>query len=156
LHDDYNEACRIRDLSPKASATLARRAIQGIVRDYFEIAKGTLDAEIKELRKQAEDGVAIERIELTVIDAIDYVRSIGNIGAHMEKDINLIIDVEPDEAQLLIDLVETLFEELYVAREKRRRRLADLAAAANAKKLFKDQAKHPTPPDGELLPEPAA
>ena len=29
--------------------------------------------------------------------AIDAVRSIGNIGAHMEKDINLIVDVDPEE-----------------------------------------------------------
>lgn len=37
------------------------------------------------------------------------VREIGNIGAHMEADINVIIDVDPDEAQILIDLVELLF-----------------------------------------------
>jgi len=37
------------------------------------------------------------------IEAIDYVRQIGNIGAHMEKDIDQVIPVEPDEAQLLIE-----------------------------------------------------
>ena len=43
--------------------------------------------------------------------AIDAVRRVGNIGAHMEHDINVIVDVEPREAELLIGLVETLFRE---------------------------------------------
>ena len=34
--------------------------------------------------------------------AIEAVRSVGNIGAHMENDINVIVDVEPEEAKLLI------------------------------------------------------
>jgi hypothetical protein len=37
--DDYNEACLIRDLSPKASATLSRRCLQGMIRD-LEDSKG--------------------------------------------------------------------------------------------------------------------
>ncbi|WP_372445280.1 hypothetical protein [Clostridium estertheticum] len=36
-------------------------------------------------------------------EAIDAVRTIGNIGAHMEKDINQIVDVESSEAALLIE-----------------------------------------------------
>ncbi|MCP1830281.1 hypothetical protein ACVIHH_005106 [Bradyrhizobium sp. USDA 4518] len=35
------------------------------------------------------------------MDAIDAVRIVGNIGAHMEKDVNLIVDIEPGEAQML-------------------------------------------------------
>ena len=54
LVEDYYEACRIRDLSPKASATLARRCLQGMIRDFCKIARGTLDAEIKELRSEVE------------------------------------------------------------------------------------------------------
>src|SRR4051812_26791478 len=42
LRADYFEACRIRDLSPKASATLARRCLQGMIRDFCGIAKGRL------------------------------------------------------------------------------------------------------------------
>ena len=36
------------------------------------------------------------------------VRKVGNIGAHMEKDINVIVDVDPDEAQHLIGLITFL------------------------------------------------
>jgi hypothetical protein len=34
--------------------------------------------------------------------AIHAVRTIGNIGAHMEKDINLIVDVDPANPTLAI------------------------------------------------------
>src|SRR5438094_2082942 len=36
--DDYKEACLIRDLSPKASATLSRRCLQGIIRDFWSVS----------------------------------------------------------------------------------------------------------------------
>jgi hypothetical protein len=36
---DYGEACRIANLSPKAAATLARRCIQGMIRDFWRIRK---------------------------------------------------------------------------------------------------------------------
>lgn len=34
IRSDYEEACAIRDPSPKASATLARRCLQGMIRDF--------------------------------------------------------------------------------------------------------------------------
>ena len=61
-------------------------------------------------------------------------RKLGNIGAHMEKDINLIVDVDPQEAELLIGLIETLLKEWYVVREERRARMGALVAAASSKK----------------------
>ena len=48
----------------------------------------------------------------------------------MEKDINTIIDVDPDEAQRLIELTEMLFEEWYKARHRREQRLRIRAIAA--------------------------
>lgn len=115
--DDYKEACLIRDLSPKASATLARRCLQGMIRDYWSESKNTLNEEIKAIK---------DRIDPITWQAIDAVRKIGNIGAHMEKDINLIIDVEPNEAQMLIGLIEMLLKEWYIARYERQKQLEDL------------------------------
>src|SRR5690606_8071979 len=65
--------------------------------------------------------------------AIDAVRQMGNIGAHMEQDINVIVDVEPEEARLLIGLIETLVDDWYVARHARNERNAKLRAAVEAK-----------------------
>src|SRR6266511_4137208 len=100
LREDYLEACKIRDLSPKASATLARRCLQGMIRDFCGIAKNRLIDEIRELRKQLDGGTAAKGVTHESVDAIDAVRSVGNIGAHMEKDVDLIVDIEPGEAQM--------------------------------------------------------
>lgn len=145
LRDDYAEACAIRDLSPKASATLARRCIQGMIRDFYGISKATLNQEINELRRQAEAHETREPISFDVLDAIDHVRKIGNIGAHMEKDINVIVDVDPEEAQVLIELIETLFEDWYVSREQRKNRFARLRTIVDAK----EEARKQAPPEAE-------
>lgn len=127
--DDYVEACLIRDQSPKASATLARRCLQGIIRDFWRVKPGRLVDEIDSIKDKT-DGLTW--------GAIDAVRRIGNIGAHMEKDINLIVDVDPNEAALLISLIETLIKDWYIGREERNARLraiVDISAAkAGAKK----------------------
>ena len=125
VREDYLEACLIRDLSPKASATLSRRCLQGIIRDYWGISKSRLIDEINDLKG---------KIDQPTWDAIDAVRSIGNIGAHMERDINVIIDVEPEEAQLLIGLIEILLKDWYVARHERNQHLQGIVALAQAKK----------------------
>lgn len=150
IREDYTEACRIRDLSPKASATLSRRCLQGMVRDFCGISKGTLFKEIEELRKRVNDNNAPKGVTEESVDGIDHVRGVGNIGAHMEKDIDLIVPVEPHEAQLLIELIETLFDEWYIAREKRRVKFANLAELAEAKKELSAQNKP------NLLSPPAA
>lgn len=137
IREDYEEACLIRDLSPKASATLVRRCLQGMIRDFAGIAKPTLNQEIQSLRAAVEDGSADRSITMESVDAIDHVRGVGNIGAHMEKDIDLIIPVDAGEAQMLIELVEMLFDEWYVARESRRLRLMKIAAIADEKKAAK-------------------
>ncbi len=125
LLQDYREACLIRDTSPKASATLARRCLQGIIRDFWAVKPGRLVDEIDAIK---------DKIDPLTWDAIDALRKLGNIGAHMEKDINLIVDVDPNEAELLIDLVETLFKDWYVQREERKARMGSLIAAAASKK----------------------
>lgn len=125
IRDDYQEACLVRNLSPKASATLSRRCLQGIIRDYWGVSKARLIDEINDLKGT---------IDQSTWDAINAVRSIGNIGAHMEKDINVIIDVEPEEAQLLIGLIEILLKDWYVARHERDQHLQGIVALAQAKK----------------------
>jgi hypothetical protein len=105
IRQDYEEACLIVSLSPKASATLSRRCLQGIVRDFWKAKPSTLFNELNSVK---------ESIDAFTWNAIDAVRKIGNIGAHMEKDINLVVDVEPQEAEMLIGLIEVLVKEWYV------------------------------------------
>jgi Domain of unknown function (DUF4145) len=126
--EDYNEACDIRDLSPKASATLCRRCLQGMIQDFWKVKKDTLKQQIEAIE---------DKVDSSDWEAIDSVRKIGNIGAHMEKDVNLIVDVEPEEAQLLIELIKTLFQDWYVTREEksaRNKSLKELAAKKDAER----------------------
>lgn len=125
---DYDEACLIRDLSPKASATLARRCLQGVLRDFWQIKPARLIDEIEAIKG---------KIDPLVWDSIDTIRKIGNIGAHMEKDINVIVDVDPEEAELLLGLIEMLLREWYVLREERKKRLEQIVQVGAEKQLEK-------------------
>lgn len=131
--DDYDEACLIVNESPKASATLSRRCLQGMIRDFWNITKPRLVDEIEALNGQ---------IDTTTWDAIDAVRGVGNIGAHMEKDINLIVEVDPDEAKLLIGLIEFLLKDWYVGRYEREEHKKKVIALGAAKAAAKAPAKH--------------
>lgn len=143
ITEDYAEACAIRDLSPKASAALSRRCLQGMIRDFCKISKNRLIDEINELKSRIENGTAPSGVAADTMDAIDAVRSVGNIGAHMEKDINVIVDIDPGEAQSLIGLIEILLEEWYVARHTRLEKLEKLKNIAGQKK----EAVKPFPAD---------
>jgi hypothetical protein len=128
--EDYNEACLIRDLSPKASATLARRCLQGILRDFWKVKPGRLVDEIEAIKS---------KVDPLTWGAIEAVRKVGNIGAHMEKDINLMVDVEPQEAQLLIGLIEVLIKDWYIAQENRKVHLNAIITVASQKEKEKQQ-----------------
>lgn len=133
LLDDYKEACEIRNLSPKASATLSRRCLQWIIRDFWWISKSRLVDEINELES---------KIDPLIFKAIDATRKIWNIWAHMEKDINLIIDVEPDEAEKLIKLIEILFKECYITKYEREKNLNEIIWISENKEELKKKETH--------------
>jgi hypothetical protein len=135
IREDYEEACAIADVSPKAAATLARRALQGMTRDFHKIVRGRLKDEVDALQ-----GV----VDPLTWDAIDAVRSVGNIGAHMEKDINTIVEVEPEEALKLIGLIEILATDWYAVREQRIARLTGIVEIGKEKEAKRIA---PSPPD---------
>lgn len=119
LRNDYNEACAILDASPKAAATLARRCLQGMFHDYWGVNEGNLAKEIAKIK---------EKIPADQYRVLDGVRRLGNIGAHMEKDVNLIVDIDPGEAQKLIKLLELLMKDWYIARHDREELYNDILA----------------------------
>ena len=107
IRDDYVEACSIIYDSPKAAATLLRRCLQGMIHDFWNIHEKNLNAEITMLK---------EKVPASQWNAIDGLRKIGNIGAHMEHDVNLVIDIGCNEAIKLQKLIELLLEKWYVSR----------------------------------------
>lgn len=125
IREDYEEACAIVDLSPKASATLSRRCLQGMIRNFWGITKSRLVDEIDALH---------DKIPAQQWRVLDGVRRIGNIGAHMEKDINLIVEIEPSEAQKLLKLIEHLLEQWYINRHEQEQLYADIIGIDESKK----------------------
>ena len=130
IQEDYREACLIAEKSPKASATLSRRCLQGMIRDYWKIKKNRLIDEINALE---------ERVDASTWEAIKAVKDVGNIGAHMEKDINHIIAVDPKEARLLLRMIEQLINDWYVHRFEREKRTKDIIELAEEKKEQKQK-----------------
>lgn len=152
IRRDYEEACRILNDSPKASATMSRRCLQGIVRDYWNIPdnkRGNLGAELSFIR---------DNVDSSTWEVITTIRDVGDIGAHMDKDVNYVVDVEPEEAGLLIELIETLFEDWYVARANRMardERVREIAAKKlEEKREAKKQAKAASSPKSDAEGEP--
>lgn len=131
VRDTYTEACLIRNLSPQASATLSRRCLQGMIRDFWSVKDlPTLKHEINAIQTE---------VEPDTWEAIEAVRAVGNIGAHMEQDVNLIIGVDPDEAAWLIWLVERLINDWYIGRKHRQNALREIAALRATKDAAKEQ-----------------
>lgn len=128
VSEDFVEANLILQLSPKSAATLARRALQGMIRDFWKVSKGTLAEELSLIK---------DACDHDLYQAMMGLKAIGNIGAHPERDINLVISIDSGEAEELLELIRLLDQEWYVSREKKKQRLASVQALAEAKKVEK-------------------
>lgn len=129
IRQDYEEACAIVSLSPKASATLSRRCLQGMIRDFWQIrGKKRLVDEIDALEA---------KVPATQWKVLSSLRRIGNIGAHPEADVNLIIDINPNDAQKLISVIELLIKQWYIERYEQEKLYADILALDENTKLQK-------------------
>jgi len=131
--EDYNEACAIQVLSPKAAATLARRCLHQILRDFFKTHAPKLIVELESVK---------DEFDPQTWDAIHALIEVGNVGAHPEVDINVIVDVEPDEAGALIRLIEILINETYVARKRRETELGEVVKVSEDIKRSRQEQKN--------------
>ena len=137
IRDDYKEAYSILQHSPKACATLARRCLQGMIRDFWKIKdKNTLYEEINAIK---------EKVPEPQWKAIDAVRKIGNIGAHMNKDASLIVDVDPDEAHTLLRLIELLINQWYIAKHAEDELYKEVTSIGQSKKSVASTTTPPLP-----------
>ncbi len=103
---DFNEASLVEPLSSKASAALARRCLQNMLREKGVTEKNLFD----------EIGEAMQTLPSHLSDAIDAIRNIGNFAAHPMKSTNSgeIIDIEEGETEWTLDVLEQLFDFYYV------------------------------------------
>lgn len=106
---DFVEASTIVKLSPKASAALSRRILQAVLHDHFNIKE-------RDLSKEIEKFISSVDMPSYLKETIDVVRQIGNFAAHPMKSQSTgqIVDVEPGEAEWLLDALEALFDFAFV------------------------------------------
>jgi len=128
LAEDFNEACLVIEDSPKASAALSRRCLQGILR-----AQGYTQ---KDLAPAIEALLSSNRLPTELAESVDAIRNVGNFAAHPLKDKHTgeILPVEPHEAEWNLEVLEGLFDYFYVAPAKAQQKKAALnakLAAAN-------------------------
>lgn len=124
IRQDYKEASQILFISPRACATLLRRCLQGMIHDFWGIYEKNLNAEITTLK---------DKVTSAQWAALDGLRKIGNIGAHMENDVNLVIDIDPGEAEKLKMLIELLFDKWYISRYEENQLLSEIANLSDTK-----------------------
>ncbi len=116
--NDYHEACNIIGESPKASAALSRRLLQALLRNEAKVKRGNLSDEI---------GLVIDSSDLPtrISSMLDGVREVGNFAAHPTKSQNTgeIVDVEPGEAELNLEVNEALFDHYFTRPKMQQARL---------------------------------
>ncbi len=86
--------------------------MQHILRDKLKIKKSDLAKEIQEVIDNA-------LLPADLLESIDAIRNIGNFAAHPIKSQSSgeIVDVEPGEAEWNLDVLEMLFDYLFVRPE---------------------------------------
>jgi hypothetical protein len=121
---EFDESRLVIDLSPKSSAALSRRLLQRILHERFSIKKPNLHQEIQEF-------ISTMNPPTHLSEQLDAIRVVGNFAAHPMKDAitGEIADVEPGEADWLIETLDDLFDFAFVQPV----RSADRKASLNAK-----------------------
>jgi len=127
LAEDYNEACLVLADSAKASAALSRRCLQTLLREHAKVKPQNLNKEIDEV-------LASKTLPPHLANDVHAIRAVGNFAAHPTKDVATgeIVDVEPGEAEWLLDLLVGLFDFYFVEPAEARKRRDALNAKLTA------------------------
>ena len=105
----FRESEEVNNVSPRASATLSRYLLQMLLHEELHIHKRNLEDEIKEL----ENG---SNIPTKLVTMLQVMRRVANFGAHPKKSTNSneIVEVEAGESAVMLDLLEEVFDYIFV------------------------------------------
>ncbi len=118
---DYIEAMAVVEISPKASAAISRRLLQNLLQDELGI-KGT------NLSRQIDTFLETPNIPSHLSKSVDAIRNIGNFAAHPNKETKTgeLINVEPGEADWLLEVLLSLFDFQFIQPKRIEKRRNDL------------------------------
>ncbi len=126
IADDFNEANLVLRLSPKASAALSRRCLQGVLSSHGYTSHNLVN--------QVEDALAEQDASKSLPSAIrenmDAIRNFGNFSAHpiTDKTSLQVVAVEEGEAEWCLEILRDLFDHYYVGPSKAAARRVSLAS----------------------------
>lgn len=105
----FHESEDVNNISPRASATLSRYLLQMLLHEELGIKKKNLEEEIMAL----EDN---RNVPTNLITMLQIMRRVANFGAHPKKSTNSneIVEVEAGESEVMLDLLEELFDYIFV------------------------------------------
>lgn len=105
----FRESEEVNNISPRASATLSRYLLQMLLHEELHIHKRDLEGEIKELENRS-------NIPANLITMLQIMRRVANFGAHPKKSTNSneIVEVEAGESAVMLDLLEEVFDYIFV------------------------------------------
>lgn len=118
---DYREAVEVLGISPNASAALARRGIERVLREHYKINADSLANCISNAIKQ-------KLVPSELSDILDAARTIGNHGAHPLESGHSgeIIEVSKEEVLLSLEILKYLLDYAFArAERKKKARLAE-------------------------------
>lgn len=118
---DYLEAAAILDISPRASALLARRILEHLLEDFAGGTGNSLNAKIEKFN--AEPGRPSE-IKAYLHD----VREMADLVAHPKRDLGsgALIDVSLEEADWTLSIVDRLFDYFIIDPARTKARQAEM------------------------------
>ena len=111
-------------MSAKASAALARRCLQALLRHNGYDQKDLY----KQINAFLDESDRSHPIPTSLRETVDAIRKFGNFSAHPITDQTTlqIIDVDPQEAEWCLDILLDMFDHFYVKPSKVAARKADL------------------------------
>lgn len=142
LRTDYTEAARTLSYSPRVSALLSRCCLEHLLVKHLGCnPSDDLVSHIKTVRKSA-------KISHSLADQLEHLRTVGNYAAHPTKDklTGTLLEVEPGEAEFALDVLDEMFENVFVVTAKRAARMKSIQEKAQAAGKKMDLQTPPPPP----------
>ena len=117
----FQESEEVNNISPRASATLSRYLLQMLLHEELQIQKKNLEEELTELERRG-------NIPTKLVTMLQVMRRVANFGAHPKKSTNSneIVEVEEGESTVMLDLLEEVFDYIFVKPKQQKLFLKDI------------------------------